>query len=402
VQAHQICFWNLLNSFEVAMPSSLAMFALALFPVAVLLQGCGDDGGASPAPAPPPLPTTMTAMLASGTPCSDPDWTCLSLSKTVPVPTPGKGMALVKMYGASVNPLNVDLVEPVCKYLPASGPYHCSNGTFGNDGAGVVAAVGEQCTGVNVGDEVFGFFLGSYAQYSLTLCAIIAPKPQKLNFTEAGSLPVAALTSMQAWTLTGAPWGAPRLWNHTSSPLTVVVTGGQGGTGVFAIQLAKAFAPHATVITAASGGGIDVVKKLGADVVIDYHKQELFEALPDNSVDIVFDNIGLPGTADKAMHAIREGGTYAVLTGGGGGKISDNPKPDVKQIDYAGVKPNTADLEQLAKFFDSGAVLPVMAATYALADVPAAFSRSLGHGIFGKIAVKIEDGPAPAIAAVVV
>jgi len=379
------------------MPSSLAMFALALFIVAVFLQGCGSGGGASPAPAPPPLPSTMTAMLASGTPCSDPDWTCLSLSKTVPVPTPGKGMALVKMYGASVNPLNVDLVEPVCKYLPPSAPYHCSNGTFGNDGAGVVAAVGEQCTGVNVGDKVFGFFLGSYAQYSLTACGIIAQKPQKLNFTEAGSLPVAALTSMQAWTLTGAPWEAQK-------NLTVVVTGGQGGTGVFAVQLAKAFAPHARVITAASGGGIDVVKKLGADVVIDYHKEELFEALPDNSVDIVFDNIGLPGTADKAMHAIRAGGTYAVLTGGGGGKISDNPKADVKQIAYAGVTPNAADLQQLAQLFDSGAVLPVLASTYALADLPAAFTRSLGHGVYGKIVVKIEHGPAvhPGMPAVVV
>merc|ERR1719424_254931 len=367
------------------MPGNLAMFALTLFAIA----------STSFATAPPPLPTTMTAMLASGTPCSAPDWSCLSLSTKVPVPAPGKGMALVKMYGASVNPLNVDLVEPVCTYLPASGPFHCSNGTFGNDGAGIVVAVGEHCTGVNVGDEVFGFFLGSYAQYSLTACGIIAGKPKKLNFSEAGTLPVAALTSMQAWTLTGAPWPAQK-------NLSVVVTGGQGGTGVFALQLAKAFAPHARVITAASGGGIDIVKRLGADVVIDYHQEELFTALPDNSVDIVFDNIGMPGTADKAMHAIRPGGTYAVLSGGGGGKISDNPKADVKQIEYAGVKPNTADLEQLAKFFDSRAVLPVMAFTYDLADVPAAFTRSLGHGVFGKIAMKIEDGSAPVVPSVVV
>merc|ERR1719424_2554411 len=121
------------------MPGNLAMFALTLFAIA----------STSFATAPPTAPNTMTAMLASGTPCSAPDWSCLSLSTEVPVPTPGKGMALVKMYGASVNPLNVDLVEPVCKYLPPSGPFHCSKGAFGNDGAGVVAAVGEQCTGVN-------------------------------------------------------------------------------------------------------------------------------------------------------------------------------------------------------------------------------------------------------------
>jgi len=378
------------------MPGKIAMLVLALPAVAVILQGCGDGGDDTPhAPVPAPLPTTMTAMLASGEQCSAPDWTCLSLSKTVPVPTPGKGMALVKMYAASVNPLNVDLIEPVCKYLPPSSPYQCSNGTFGNDGAGVVAAVGDGCTGVIEGDKVFGFFLGSYAQYSLTACGIIALKPEKLNFTEAGSLPVAALTSMQGWLQTGAPWADQK-------NLTVVVTGGQGGTGVFALQLAKAFAPHARVITAASGGGIAVVKRLGADVVIDYHVQELFEALPTDSVDIVFDNIGIPGTADKAMHAIRAGGTYAVLTGGGGGKISDNPKADVKQIAYPGVNPNAADLEQLAKFFDSGAVLPVVETIYDLGDVPAAFTRSLGHGVYGKLAINTQIPLGPAMSAVVV
>jgi len=117
------------------MRGNLAMLVIISFAAAVL-------GAVAPVPA--PLPTTMTAMLASGTPCSAPDWSCLSLSKTVPVPKPGKGLALVKMYGASVNPLNVDLVEPVCQYLPASGPFHCSNGSIGTDGAGIVAAVGDR------------------------------------------------------------------------------------------------------------------------------------------------------------------------------------------------------------------------------------------------------------------
>jgi len=332
--------------------------------------------------------------MASGEPCSAPEWPCLSLSNNVSVPKPGPGMALVKMHGASVNPLNVDLIEPVCKYLPASAPYHCSKGTFGNDGAGTVVAVGEGCSSKE-GDEVYGFFAGSYAQYSLTYCAIVAPKPKALNWLDAGSLPVAALTSMQGWKATGAPWE----FFHN---LTVVVTGGQGGTGVFALQLAKAFAPHARVITAASGAGISVVKKFGADVVIDYHEKELFAALPDNSVDIVFDNIGQPGTADKAMHAIKAGGVYAVLNGGAQGKISDHPKEGVKQISYAGVKPNTADLSQLAKFFDAGTILPSTVATYALADIPAAFTRQLGHGVYGKIAISIEAGSVQASPSVVV
>lgn len=340
------------------------------------------------------LPSSMTAFVASGEPCSAPDWPCISLNNNVPVPKPGKGMALVKMHGASVNPLNVDLIEPVCKFLPASGPYHCSNGTFGSDGAGTVVAVGEGCN-ANEGDEVYGFFAGSYAQYSLTYCAIIGPKPQTLSWLDAGSLPVAALTSMQGLKVLGAPWS-------DRQNLTVVVTGGQGGTGVFALQLAKAFAPHARVVTAAAGDGVAVVKSFGADVVIDYHEKELFAALPDNSVDIVFDNIGLPGTADKAMHAIKAGGVYAVLTGGGQGKISDHPKKGVKQISYAGVKPNTADLVQLAKFVDAGKVLPNTVANFPLADIPGAFTISLGHGVYGKIAIRIDASSAQGSPSVVV
>merc|ERR1711959_567825 len=103
--------------------------------------------------------------------------------------------------------------------------------------------------------------------------------------------------------------------------LSVVVTSGQGGTGFMAVPLAKALGAT-RVITAASGSGIDFVKSLGADVVIDYHKQKLSDALPTDSVDIVFDNFGAKGTADEMMHAIRSGGAFVVLPGGNRGKIS--------------------------------------------------------------------------------
>lgn len=94
-----------------------------------------------------------------------------------------------------------------------------------------------------------------------------------------------------------------------------------------AVQLAKKVFRAGSVVTAASGASnIQLIKALGADVVVDYKVQEVFAALKDNSVDVVIDNYGAKGTADKAMRAIKPGGVYLVLPGGNGGTVSKNPK----------------------------------------------------------------------------
>merc|ERR1712136_615631 len=142
-----------------------------------------------------------------------------------------------------------------------------------------------------------GTVQGAYAQYALANCSLTTLKPLSASFVEAGTIPVVGLTSLQCLQKTGAPW---------ASKPTVVVTSGQGGTGFIGIQLAKALGAG-TVITAATGDGIDFVKGLGADIVVDYHEQN------------VFDTLGFPGTADKALRTIRSGGTFLLLPGGDGG-----------------------------------------------------------------------------------
>ena len=123
-------------------------------------------------------------------------------------------------------------------------------------------------------------------------------------------MPCVAVTSLQCLQATGAPWA-----NRTN--VTVVITSGQGGTGFIGIQLAKLLSAT-NVYTAASGAGIPFVESLGANLVVDFTKQNIFDSLPDDSVDIVYDNYGAPGTADKAMHAIRIGGVFLVMDTGGG------------------------------------------------------------------------------------
>lgn len=148
--------------------------------------------------------------------------------------------------------------------------------------------------------------------------------------------------ALQAFRKTGAPWDV-----GSSTNFTVVVTSGDGGTGFVALQMAKFSYNASTVVTAGSSGECSAVcaefestvtvfwltptwhvctdhfaflKQMGADHVVDYHQQDVFDALPDDSVDIVYDNYGAPGTADKAMSKLRQGGVFIFLPGKGGAR----------------------------------------------------------------------------------
>lgn len=314
----------------------------------------------------------MSAVQGSGIGCDKPDWSCIS-EKNVEVPSASASQVLLEMRGASVNPINVDFVEPEC----ASVLGFCSAGTLGNDGAGVVVAVGSDCPGFKVGDAVWGFIPGSYAQYAVADCGGLGLKPENLDFVSAGTIPVVGGTAWECLESAGL------VSKSEQKNVTVVIMSGQGGTGYMAVQLAKAMGAS-RVITAASGAGIDFVKELGADIIVDYHQHELSDYLEDDSVDIVFDNFGRQGTADKIMHAIRPGGSFVVLVGGNGGKVSENPKEGVTQ----GYCNGANHLDSLKSMFEKKTISArVMNPSYSLSEVPEAFTRSRSHGVFGKIAV---------------
>jgi len=198
-----------------------------------------------------------------------------------------------------------------------------------------------------------------------------------LDFVEAGTIPVVGGTARSCLLSAGL----------VRSNLTVVITSGQGGTGFMAVQLAKAMGAN-RVITAATGHGIDFVKYLGADVVVDYHKQTLADALESDSVDVVFDNLGVKGTADKMMHAIRPGGTFLVLPGGNGGTISDSPKEGVNQVGQCNGGTYSEGLDYMKDLFEAGSLSAhVMQPVYTISVVPRAFTRLRSRGVLGKIAV---------------
>lgn len=223
-------------------------------------------------------PPTMKEVRAAGI-CGD-DFKCVHID-TVSTPVPHSGEALIRVNSSSVNPVDVDTVE-------LQG---CTRGC-GSDISGIVVDC-PGCKTIKAGDEVWTVGQPAYAEYTVVTEGIVSLKPQSLPFQEAATIPIVGLTSFMSLKRTGSlpgtplPAGSPWASGNYSN-LTVAITAGSGGTGFIGIQMAKAWgAKH--VFTATTGEGIDFVKSLGADFVVDYTKGELFDSdqLPDNSVDIV-------------------------------------------------------------------------------------------------------------------
>jgi NADPH:quinone reductase-like Zn-dependent oxidoreductase len=163
------------------------------------------------------------------------------------------------------------IVGVVGKLLRQSGP----NPVRGMDVAGVVEAVGRNVTDLRPGDEVFGMGKGTWAEYATGSERSLVPKPARLSFEEAGAIGVAALTAVQGL----------RDHGHVQRGRRVLIYGAGGGVGTFAVQIAKALGAHVTAVT--STRNMDLVRPLGADVLVDYTKEDV--AKRDERYDVILD-----------------------------------------------------------------------------------------------------------------
>eukprot|EP00040_Diaphanoeca_grandis_P005034 m.31077 g.31077 ORF g.31077 m.31077 type:complete len:361 (-) comp16394_c0_seq1:1571-2653(-) len=332
------------------------------------------------------IPSTMTAAYKAGfNPHCVTPFACVK-THTINTPKAGKGQVLVQVAASSVNPCDVDYLE---------FDVGCSGGagTLGMDLAGTVVEVGPGCTGrLQVGDRVWADSggvsgdSGSMAQYALVSEAQTGLAPSNLNLTEAGTVPLAALTAFEMWQKVLAALGVDAVG-------TTVVTAGTGGTGYIGLQLGKHVHNASTMITSTSGAeAIALARAWGADVVIDYKVQDdVFSNLTDNSVNVVFDNYGEKGTADKAMRVLKPGGVYIILPGGGGGTISNNPKQGVTQINFGYTSSdNYETLDQLKVLFEKQLLVPHIYQQVPLSNAAAAFALSKTGEVLGKVAVVVD------------
>ncbi len=287
-----------------------------------------------------------------------------------PTPTPKAGEVLVKIHAASVNPVDWKIREGKMKdFIPTQFP-----AILGSDFAGVIEAVGPDVTDWRVGQAVFGAPAqgsGAYAEYAAAPSQTLAEKPKNVDFAQAASLPVAALTAWQG------------LFDHgrLAAGQSVLIHGAAGGVGMFAVQFAKW--KGAKVYATAGKDDLEWARELGADTVIDYQNARFEDSAKD--VDLVFDLIG-GETQTRSFAVIKSGGALIAT--------AQPPAPDAGKdrnirAEMMDMKPATAALKQVIDLLSEGKIKTFIGATFPLAETRQAQELSQNGHVRGKIVLNI-------------
>ena len=303
----------------------------------------------------------------------------------LPRPEPGANEVLLQVRAAGLDRgtwhLMAGLPYLMRPFVGFRGP---RNPVPGLDVAGVVEAVGAKVTAFAVGDEVYGFGKGTFAEYAVAPADQLAPKPKNLSFEQAAVVPVSASTALVALTQVA----------DVQPGQQVLVIGASGGVGSYAVQLAKALGAEVTGVC--SPAKIDLVRSLGAQRVLDYTRDDWADG--SHHYDLVLDIGGRP-TISRLRSALTPDGTAVFVGGEDGGKFSGGMNrglrgvalsPFVKQrlkMFVAGQK--TSDLEQLTGFIEAGQVTPSIDRTYPLDQAPDAMRRLEAGEVRGKIAITV-------------
>lgn len=288
-------------------------------------------------------------------------------------PTLKPGQILVKVMAAAINPFEISIRNG---YLKDKMPFPMPI-TMGGDFAGTVEETGEGVTGYTVGQKVFGQAVvanggsGTLAEYAAANTGNSAPMPTTLDFPHAAALPLAGVSALQAL----------EDHIHLTAGQKILIHGGAGGIGTYAIQIAKHFGAY--VVTTASGDGVELVKKLGADDVIDYKKQKFEDIVKD--CDAVFDTVGGDVT-NLSLAVLKKGGILVTMIG----------TPDeAKALEIGvtairqGTQTNTERLTRLAQLVDEGAVKPVIDTVFPLAESRQAYELLENGHPMGKVVVTL-------------
>jgi NADPH:quinone reductase-like Zn-dependent oxidoreductase len=311
------------------------------------------------------------------------------VEERVPRPVPGPGQVLVKIRAAGVNPVDTEIRQgemqsfwtydlPLILGTDVSGVVEAIGKTLDGDSEGGFGGGhgGAKVRGLKVGDEIYGDVdigvSGGYAEYGIARGDQIAKKPMSLSFEEAAALPVITQTALQG------------LRDHAELKRgqRILIHGGAGGVGSFAIQFAKLMGAY--VITTASKRDFKFVLGLGADEVWDYH-EEAFDVQIQEPVDVVFDLVG-GETGQKSWKILKKGGIL----------VATNEKPSEKLAKKAGARgvfmemeSRREDLRKIARLFDEGKVHLRIAKVLPLQQAKQAHELLEQHRVHGKVVLKI-------------
>lgn len=314
----------------------------------------------------------------------------------VAVPEINENEVLVEIHAASVNQLDVKTKTGEFKLLlPYKFPL-----ILGHDVAGIITKVGSKVRQFKVGDEVFArpadFKIGTFSEYIAINETDISLKPQNISMEQAASFPLVALTAWQAF------FEKARLQKGQK----VFIQAGSGGVGTIAIQLAKHLG--ATVATTTSADNFDLVKSLGADIVIDYKTQDFETILKD--YDLVL-NSQDGKTLEKSMKILKSGGKVISISGPPDTTfakelglpwfmktafffLSRKVKKQAKKlnVDYSFLfmQANGKQLSEISSLIEAGVIRPIIDKVFSFEQTNEAMSYVESGRAKGKVIVRVK------------
>jgi NADPH:quinone reductase-like Zn-dependent oxidoreductase len=291
----------------------------------------------------------------------------------LPIPEPREGEFLVKVEAASVNPVDYKIREGKYPAVQADKlPL-----VMGRDLAGIIATRGAHASDqLKEGDTVYAMLgpdRGGYAEYAIVKATEATRRPASIDAIAAAAVPLAGLTA----------WQGLFRYGELQEEQRVLIHGGSGGVGHFAIQFAKAKGAH--VIATVSGAHLDFVRSIGADEAIDYKKQRFEDIVHD--VDLVYDLVA-GDTQERSFAVLRRGGIL----------VSTLTEPDQEKARAYGVRAlrytvneNAAELDEIARLIDAGKVKSKVSKIFPLAEAAKAQQFLAEAHPEGKIVLRVAD-----------
>ncbi len=274
------------------------------------------------------------------------------------LPVPQAGQVLVRIKAAGVNPADWKMRQGYFKqFVPLQFPW-----IPGIEGAGIVEAVGLGVTGLKPGQRVFGLINNSYAEYAVAPETDLVSAPDGFSFEQLAAVPMGALTA----------WQAVIEEAEVKPRQMVLVHGGAGGVGAYAVQLACW--KGARVIATASTANADFVRSLGAETVIDYQKTKFEDIV--NDVDAVIDTVG-GDLVERSFRVIKPGGIFVTVAA----RVDPEMGGAHNVRAASSRRADTEKLKQIAELLVLKQLVPVVGQTFPLSQAREAQELSqTGHG----------------------
>lgn len=298
-------------------------------------------------------------------------------------PEPKEDEVLIRVQAVSLNSSDWEFLTGSPAYIRAWGLKRPRVRVLGSDVAGTVVRVGRKVTKFRRGDEVFGDIMvnfGGLAEYACGKESALLKKPADLSFLQVAAIPQAGLVALQGLRDGGKVAAGDR----------VLINGAGGGSGSYAVQLAKLWGAHVTGVDRSDK--LQFMRQLGADEVIDYTTQDFVAA--GTHYDVILDLVGRR-TLFELKHVLAPGGRYCLL----GGTIRTicaaaflGPVLSLfssKKLGMVVVKPNSRDMEVLLELIREEKIRPVVDKTYGFEDVRSALSYLGAANTCGKVVVTV-------------